>query len=279
MLTPTVNEARILRKSIIGVLPNGVIVKVVYSDETGMGSMKTEPLTVLTAIILNLDRQCKPVEKSLRAILAKTPKGLLENGRELKGKNLYSAVRKGIREAGETLTNVLKVIHNESIPIFHAAIDRANFEIYKSILNETQREKKMTAYEMVFENCVAVIDDTVRTFTEESTLWITDRSDRKREPATRRRMDEHRVRETADVLLGRYTVLKGGETTIADTVYFGDSHESLLLQLADVCCSTVNLYLLEKYYSWRPCVKPYFDIIEVHLRTRNDPVMHRPSTN
>jgi Protein of unknown function (DUF3800) len=31
---------------------------------------------------------------------------------------------------------------------------------------------------------------------------------------------------------------------LVDTIYFGDSHESLALQLADVCCSVITQHLI-----------------------------------
>jgi Protein of unknown function (DUF3800) len=40
---------------------------------------------------------------------------------------------------------------------------------------------------------------------------------------------------------------------IADTIYFGHSEESRLLQLADVCCSTVALHLRDD-----PVARPYY---------------------
>jgi Protein of unknown function (DUF3800) len=216
-------------------------VLVVYSDESGMGSKKDEPITVITAIVLDMDRQWEPVSTAFETIKAATPKRLLDKGREIKGKLLYSAVRKRIPEANKSLTELLKIIVAHRIPVFYSAIDRKGFENYREIIKITEREKTMTAYDKAFEDCLALIDDSIRTFTNEAVLWITDGSDREREDATKTLLAHHRFRETADVLLGRYTVLKGGRTTIADTIYFGHSHESAALQLADVCCSTICL--------------------------------------
>jgi hypothetical protein len=56
---------------------------------------------------------------------------------------------------------------------------------------------------------------------------------------------------------------------VADSVYFGHSHESLALQLADVCCSTISNQLLQKLYGHKQqYAAPYYAIIQ--RRVMND---------
>ncbi|MGH7913820.1 MAG: hypothetical protein ACREPW_04115 [Candidatus Binataceae bacterium] len=43
-------------------------VRVVYSDEHGMGSEQQEPITVITAIMLNMDTQWHSVQHDLDTI-------------------------------------------------------------------------------------------------------------------------------------------------------------------------------------------------------------------
>ncbi len=75
---------------------------VAYSDESGVGSIKKEPITVVTAVVMNVDTQWEGVESDLWKARFGTPKGLLEK-RALKGKYLYRAIRKGDPEAIATL--------------------------------------------------------------------------------------------------------------------------------------------------------------------------------
>lgn len=98
--------------------------RVVYSDESGVGSLKKEPLTVVTAIVLNADDQWESVEAALRVAEMGTPRNLLHN-RQLKGSLLYSAVRKGLPLGSGKLKEILSIPAREKIGIFYGAVDRA----------------------------------------------------------------------------------------------------------------------------------------------------------
>lgn len=119
--------------------------RVVYSDESGVGDKEREPITVITALMVNMDRIWVSAEKELRHIRDETPAILLHEGRELKGKNLYSAVRKvdrlkregkddpdlrTLEKAIDILRRLLAVPINYRIPIFYAAVDRAGYDTY-----------------------------------------------------------------------------------------------------------------------------------------------------
>jgi Protein of unknown function (DUF3800) len=49
---------------------------------------------------------------------------------------------------------------------------------------------------------------------------------------------------------------------VVDTIYFGDSHESLALQLADVCCATISQHL-----SGNPDAEPFYSLIRSQIVT------------
>ncbi|HEY1851919.1 MAG TPA: hypothetical protein VGG60_12905, partial [Candidatus Binataceae bacterium] len=54
-----------LRGSILGIIGHRTVVRVVYSDESGTGSIEEEPITVVAAIVINLDTQWEGVEADL----------------------------------------------------------------------------------------------------------------------------------------------------------------------------------------------------------------------
>ena len=56
------------------------------------------------------------------------------------------------------------------------------------------------------------------------------------------------------------------QSHLIDSVYFGDSHESRALQLADVFCSVIAGHLVGD-----PIVEPYYEILE--RRIANTPVL------
>ena len=51
---------------------------------------------------------------------------------------------------------------------------------------------------------------------------------------------------------------------VIDTIYFGDSHESLGLQFADVCCATIAQHLLCK-----DDAEPFYNLIRPQVVTEN----------
>jgi hypothetical protein len=64
--------------------------RVVYSDESGTGSIAEEPITVVTALMLNLDSQWEPVHQDLEAL---RPSPTFE----FKGGRLFRELRNGRR--------------------------------------------------------------------------------------------------------------------------------------------------------------------------------------
>ena len=150
-----------------------MVVQIVFSDESGVGNRKKEPITVVTAIVFNMDREWGPVSTGLQNILFEaigSHKSLLEKGRALKGKLLYSAVRKGIPGADGILRSILQVVANHRITVFYGAVDRDEFEKYRGSAKATQPEKRMTPFDKAFEQCFQMVDRVARSFTNEQVL-------------------------------------------------------------------------------------------------------------
>lgn len=245
--------------------------RVVYSDESGVGSRQQEPITVVTAIALNMDDQWADFNRALAKIKLDMPKNLLEKGQAFKGKILYGAVRKGIAEAAKCLEDIFNVIDVLGLPVFYGAVDRDGFDRYRNS-KTIGHDKDIDAYGKAFEACLMRVDGAIRTLTKESVLWVAHRSDREREPLTTETLTWHRLRNKMKVLHGRLPVA-GGRTRIADTIYFGNDLDSLPLQIADVCCSTVCLHLLEEHYRWKRCAGHYYEILRPHIINDGTPVM------
>ncbi len=266
--------------------------RIVYSDESGLGQIDSEPITVITALMIDMDSVWIAAEKELRKIRDETPTVLLHEGRELKGKTLYGAVRKVKRliAAGRDqhdpevktldksvglLYRILAVPINYSMPIFYGAVDRAGYVPY-----QVSHTGPATAHDVAFDNCLGRLNNVANVFLkpEELILWIHDHRGRKEEEKDTK----------LSLIWTRYIVQMGWDPAtlrrasgsipvrLADLIYFGDSHDSLALQLADVCCSTVTLHLLETFYGWEPCAKPFYDIIQRTVMTDGIPPMHMP---
>jgi hypothetical protein len=238
-------------------------VRVVYSDESGCGSIKKEPVTVVAGIVLNLDTQWEAVEAEITVAKMGAPAHLLDK-RTLKGSLLYSAMRKGISPAEEILREILSIPVRNKIPIFYGAVDRA--ECIQT--PGAKRESPLTEYRIAFNHCLTDVDRAATTFaTGERVLWIAEESDAQREMASRGGHFFHSIMKQSRFEGGAF-VPSGERSSIIDTVYFGKKRHSTALQLADICCSTVTAHLQEKYYGWKKTgVGPFYDLIRHNVVT------------
>jgi hypothetical protein len=226
------------------------IVRVVYSDESGTGSIEEEPILVVAAILMNMDMQWRPIEQALDRLAPK-------RNFEFHGARLFRALKNGRKRdrADELLRGVLSVPATYRVPIIYCAIDRDGYR-----RNVRKTPHSATEYQMAFFICVDKIDTLVRSmFAQESVLWIADHSGHHEQQIKlshwlAKRMPE--VIETkpfSDVFPERRAHI----SPIADRVYFGDSKESRALQLVDVCCSAIVLH--HQGVSW---AAPYYDLIK-----------------
>ena len=251
----------------------GLIVRVVYSDESGVGNIDKEPITVVTAIVINMDRDWKKIESDLRKVQAETPFQLLENQKILKGRLLYSALRKGDSAAEQALKEILAIPVRYRCAIFHGAVDRKGLLNYQQTPNISDVERSASSYTLAFSECLATLDNMANTFTDERLLWIAERSDKEREPATKEALQYYRWKQGLKVLDDHPD--DQPLSVIADTVYFGNPTDSLALQLADVCCSTITNYLLEQFYGRDYCVTDFYERIRQNVGNHATPILLR----
>jgi uncharacterized protein DUF3800 len=279
----------------------GEVLRVVYSDESGTGDEK-QPITVVTALLLNIDSQWEPVERNLSGLKAITPPKLLRGtgetqalyapgqGRELKGSLLFKGLRGKIRgvapsKAAEILTDILSVVTRHRIRLFHGAIDRAGRAEWNR--NHGFSESIQTDQEAAFDECLRRLDGFVHTFMpKERELWIADKSGFEKSMKHglqffqwAQAIDTDRLRELLAVLRGKESARSLADLGLAlrneqpshviDTIYFGDSHESLALQLADVCCATIAQYLRGK-----DDAEPFYNLISRQVITHGTLVVY-----
>ena len=234
--------------------------KVVYSDESGLGSIEEEPLTVVTALMFNLDSQWGPVERELVGIQSTTPSSLLKYGYELHGKRLFSQVKRGSDAAIIALLSVLKIPADHLVPVFYGAVDRAGFEADKSKKTDAElsyRQKRLTPYDVAFDACLRRVESYVHTaFPKERILWIAEHSGH--EKGLQTSLLWARATEKVIIEGEEQEMIRAESSHLADVIYFGNSEESRAIQLADVCCATITRALLERYYGFRPLLAEVF---------------------
>jgi Protein of unknown function (DUF3800) len=221
-------------------------VRVVYSDETGTGSEANEPFAVVVAAMFNLDSQWNPIGRAIGRLLQRHR----FHGRELKGRRLYKSLR---RTGDQAVANLLIGLHclasDFRLQLFVGAVSRADFKTLEPSLGESG----ITANAAAFGECLNAVDRYMwATWPRQQVLWIADRSGEddklKAALAWQRTLQLVDLREAFPAL---NLPPPAGSSKIADTIYFGHSHESRALQLADVYCSTVALYLQDEFLGQR----------------------------
>jgi hypothetical protein len=70
-------------------------VRVIYSDETGVGSITDEPYAVVAVIMLNMNSQWHPVSEAMQAALLGVMPAERAARYEIKWKRLFSEIRRG----------------------------------------------------------------------------------------------------------------------------------------------------------------------------------------
>jgi Protein of unknown function (DUF3800) len=270
--------------------------RVVYSDESESG-----PLVVIAALIMNMDEHWSNVESHLKKIKAETPKSLLHNGEEFKGSLLYQAIRKreylrsigssidpDLTKAREVLQAILWVTVKHPTPIYYGAVDKVGYDDHVRLSARSSRRQpsptnmtggakiETTAHDVAFDSCLARVDAFAQAALprNEQVLWIHDhRGSAQQENETKTGLHWARFLAQQDFdPISLYQAYGNQEPIrVADSVYFGHSHESLALQLADVCCSTISNQLLQKLYGRKQkYAAPYYAIIQ--RRVMNDGV-------
>lgn len=226
-------------------------VRVVYSDESGTGNIRVEPITVVAAVMLNMDSQWEPVSKDLRMIVNdNAARPFLRHGREFKGSRLLKMAPKHAK-AREILQAVLEVTSRHRVPIFYAAVDRIGFKreladpsvsteqslvLGRQFRTARKNADATRADILAYVMCLRKVEHYVHaTMPREKVLWIADRTSGERPIKGALRLLDYYEAVLND--------LPGRPLHIVDTVYFGDSDESGALQLADVCCAVIRAHL------------------------------------
>jgi hypothetical protein len=209
------------------ILPDS-IVRVIYSDETGIGNVKEEPIAVVVAVMFNMDTQWTPVTAEITAAVHKSQsrRKLLKENSEISGQLLYKALRSGRHpEAKEFLTDLLVIPYKLHIPIFYGAVDRIRFN------NRSGPPRgDWTPQDVAFDICLEKVDQYVNTLLpKENVIWISDTTGKQKR--LKHGLLTYQIFET--IKFGPDNKLSPHTARIVDTIYFGDSKESRFLQLAD----------------------------------------------
>jgi hypothetical protein len=223
------------------------VVRVVFSDETESGS--AEGIIAVTAVMMNMESQWEPLEKDFASL----PRSWSFR-REVKGSRLFRDIHKGRgKDSAETLRGICAIPVSRGIPIFSGAVDSKGFkQVKRSVLGD--QKHSWSPYDVALLVCFNSVDSYLETVAPwEKVLWISDAAPYRRPMKTAMTIQKVMAESNIMQKLGLDSS-KAFKSHLMDPIYFGDSHESRAIQLADVCCSVVSGHLLgdpiaESYYA------------------------------
>jgi hypothetical protein len=228
-------------------------VRIAYFDEAGLAAEEQEPIVIVAAVLIDGDREWRDIEGAidmLRDLVVPAGKSLLP---EFKAKMLFSGDKK-IRDWTKTerwsaLEAFLKVLSTYSLPILWGGIDKESMR--KAIGSQTYTIDtfNIVAHNLAFLLCLAAIEGWLtRKHPDEVAICIADEA---RAGTTLKALQNQFRKEFP--LLDVPKMLDH----LVDTVYFGSSHDSIGLQLADHCN-----FLIKRHEMQKPDSEPFYRLIE-----------------
>jgi hypothetical protein len=280
-------------------LRTGVLMGIVFSDES-LGGGTSGPISIVTALMINMSEEWAGIRSDLKKIVSETPTRLLRNGRELKGADLYGTVRKARRlralaekehldtpaqldlltfEKAEGILRRLLHVASRTL-IMSGAVDVLGYRHFLATHPLTEgdpdlgRPDPAEPRDIAFDLCVARVEKQASRalLPNERLVWIHDHLSAKNQKYELQRglrwiawlRSMGRDPETKEYIGENQPPLR-----VIPPIYFGDPEGSFELQLADVCCSTIRLKLIERFYpnwlaqqGWEPMVAPFCSILE-----------------
>ena len=244
------------------------IVRVVYSDESGMDKGDVQPITVVAAIMLNMDSQWHPVreaiEKAIMDVLNKTKNDLSHY--EIKTATLFHQIKRGDEKAWELLRRLVEIPQRQAFPVFQGIVDRSEIDqVLKK--SELQIDSATLCFREALRDCLVAANRYVRTgFSAEQILWIHDSggSYNKHGKDQLRSLRWIHDEDNLKTLLVEHQYISPDMKAfhIADMMYFGDSAESRALQLADVCAVTIARF---HRYDFKEIAEPFYRVLELSI--------------
>ncbi len=242
--------------------------RVVYSDEWGVGSLDQEPITVVAGVVLNMDSQWDAVESDLSEAIRQIPNRLLFERKELKGRLLLKSIRKKDRYADAAkkgLAEILSLVPKHGLHIFHGAIDRRGYDNSKRNFNIS--DMRTTGYQLeAFDECLTRLDDFVHNFLpREKVLWIADKTGY--ETHLKDGLAFYQRLQVTDFVHYENKVVEVARSDpqpshVLDTIYFGHSHR--------VACLAACGCVLHRHRSTPAEVRRHRTVLHSNSRERGN---------
>ena len=248
-------------------LEGNKIVRLVYLDETGIANLDHEPIMVVSAVIINADKQWHAIEAHLRSLTAEVIPEHQREGFVFHAFELFSGVRRFPKEEWslerrlEILDALVAIPKKFDLTVCFGQTDRRTappLQVHTTE-KEATRLREIATHANSFLRCCIQVELLMRaTAPDEVAMLIAE--------------DRDTVRKA---LKFAHSVFSGGKSAlleelmrepqfgnalyklllpfrrIIDTVHFAQKSESSLLQIADVCAFAIKRHVMKKPHSAR----------------------------
>lgn len=224
-------------------------------DEAGSSAdMERQPIITVAAIIVHGDLQTLPIEKDAGEIVTELVPERLRRQFEFHGKDLFPIHGRyrnwNLAQRHEVFKRFLGLIPKHNLPVIHASLHQENFlrlyEQSKPVVVAPPAEEQAIGprehlpHGAAFLICASDIEVWFRTTAQfERGICIAD--DTKTKPFLKRNLKGLRIG-----IASAPGPLVLQMDHLIDTMYFGDSRESIFLQLADACAFVIKRMALKR---------------------------------
>ena len=233
--------------------------RLIFSDESGIGD-DSEPILVVAAIIVDGDHQWPLIEIVKQNILEKYVREESRADFEFKDHRLFAQLGKGNNEI--ILREFLQTIVTFDLPIVWAAVDRSG-------MANRYATKGLACSKEVMQNLAFSVAATQaeylmrKLWSNEREIWLADetRANLKmkaslRELQTKAPFDDEELTKFEHII---------------DTIFFGSSHLSTGIQLADACN-----FFIKKHFMGDQSAERFFRIVHPFMMNRDDAPLYGP---
>lgn len=244
-------------------------VRLVYFDESGSSNDHIqEPVVTVAAVVVHGDLQTLPIEKDAHQVIETLVPENLKRGFEFHAKELFSGSTrtKGWPKSGRhaALTAFMGLIAKHNLPVLNVSVHKAG--LWKNTPNPEAFEpdhKRHYPQQVAFSMCAEQVDRWFRAYAPfERGFCIADET------------------SARDALRGSFTVYRMGYEALGrtfrtdhliDMIYFGDSRQSIFLQLADSCA-----FFIKRMAMNRADAQPFYEVIASQVNPAPPIAMFEP---
>jgi Protein of unknown function (DUF3800) len=161
------------------------------------------------------------------------------------------------------MKRLVAIPQRQAFPVFQGLVERDEI---KALLDRSALEADLSTlcFREALRDCLTEVNRYVRiAFSDEQVLWIHDTGGSYNTHAKDQLRSLRWVHDETNLkkLLPEHKFISPDMTAfnIADMIYFGNSEESRLLQLADVCAVTIARFHREDF---REVARPFYELLE-----------------